>query len=116
MVKIDIIGRAFAPDEVEPKRQPSNFAYTTLSRISREQREAERRQRVTADVCVVVVMLFGLYMVGYFFGRDFLRWLMDAFSHSADLSFVPAALKKLKNTNYICSAEIKQLFLQSLSL
>ncbi len=92
MEKNEILRRALAPSEEEPKRLPSNFAYTTMSRIRREQREAERRQRVAAVVCVAGVTLLGLCTVGYCFGKAFLQWLVDAFSHSTDLSLVPATL------------------------
>lgn len=92
MEKNDVLRRALAPAEGEPKRLPSNFAYTTMNRIRREQREAEQRQRVIALVCIAGVTLLGLCTVGYFFGRAFLDWLRDAFSHSADLSLVPATL------------------------
>lgn len=88
----DILRRALTPAETEPKRLPSNFAYTTMCRIRREQHEAERWQRVAAVVCVAGVTLFGLCTVGYFFGEAFLSWLVDTFTRPADLSLVPASL------------------------
>lgn len=63
-----------------------------MQRIRREQREAERRQRVVAIACVVGVSLLGLGTVGYFFGKAFLRSLIAAFSLPGDLSLVPPTL------------------------
>jgi len=52
----------------EPKRLPTNFAYTTMRRIHREQVEAERRERIIALVTIAVVSVLGIAVFGYFFG------------------------------------------------
>jgi hypothetical protein len=77
---------------METKRLPSNFAYTTMQRIRREQREAERRQRIVAIACIVGVSLLGLSIFGYFFGKSLLRSLIAAFSLPGNLSLVPPTL------------------------
>ena len=76
----------------EPKRLPSNFAYTTMQRIRREQREAERRQHIISVVCIVAVSLLGIGTVAYIFGMPLLRSLIAAFSLPSDLSLVPPTL------------------------
>lgn len=81
-----------ALSSAEPKRLPSNFAYATMQRIHREQRKAERRQRIASIACVVVVSLLGLGIVGYFFGKTLLHSFIDIFSLPADLSLVPPTL------------------------
>ena len=53
---------------IEPKRLPTNFAYTTMQRIHREQVEAERRERIIALVTIVVVSVLGIVVFVYFFG------------------------------------------------
>ena len=53
---------------IEPKRLPSNFAYTTMRRIRQEQHEAEHRQHIAAVVSIVVVCLLGFGALIYFFG------------------------------------------------
>jgi formate hydrogenlyase subunit 3/multisubunit Na+/H+ antiporter MnhD subunit len=75
-----------------PKRLPSNFAYTTMQRIRREQREAERRQYIAAIACIATVSLLGLGTVSYFFGKAFLCSLIAFFSQPGDLSLVPPTL------------------------
>ncbi len=77
---------------MEPKRLPSNFAYTTMQRIRREQREAERRQRIAAIACVVGISLLGIAALGYFFGKALLHSLIAAFSLPGDFSLVPPTL------------------------
>ena len=52
----------------EPRRLPTNFAYTTMRRIHREQVEAERRERIIALVTIAVVSVLGIAVFGYFFG------------------------------------------------
>lgn len=89
-MKTQTLHQALTP--TEPKRLPSNFAYTTMKRIRREQREAERRQRIVAIACVVAVSLLGLATVGYFFGKPLLHSLVAAFSLPGDLSLVPPTL------------------------
>ncbi len=63
-----------------------------MQRIRREQREAERRQRVVAIACIVSVSLLGLGTVGYFFGKALLRSFIAVFSLPGDLSLVPPTL------------------------
>ena len=58
--------RALTP--TEPKRLSTNFAYTTMQRIHREQVEAERREQIIALVTIVVVSVLGIAVFGYFFG------------------------------------------------
>ena len=53
---------------IEPKRLSTNFAYTTMQRIHREQVEAERRERIIALVTIAVVSVLGIVVFGYFFG------------------------------------------------
>ncbi|MBQ9525033.1 MAG: hypothetical protein IJR69_07925 [Bacteroidaceae bacterium] len=53
---------------IEPKRLPTNFAYSTMQRIHREQVEAERRERIIALVTIVVVSVLGIAVFVYFFG------------------------------------------------
>ena len=52
----------------EPRRLPTNFAFTTMRRIHREQVEAERRERIIALVTIAVVSVLGIAVFGYFFG------------------------------------------------
>lgn len=52
----------------EPRRLPTNFAFTTMRRIHREQVEAERRERIIALVTIVAVSVLGIAVFGYFFG------------------------------------------------
>ena len=62
--------QALAPlgKEGEPPRLPSNFAFTTLQRIRREQRQAERRQQRLAVAFVAGVALLGLVAIVIFCG------------------------------------------------
>ena len=53
---------------IEPKRLSTNFTYTTMQRIHREQVEAERRERIIALVTIVVVSVLGIAVFVYFFG------------------------------------------------
>ena len=52
----------------ESRHLPSNFAFTTMRRIRREQVEAERRERIFAFVTIVAVSVLGIAVFGYFFG------------------------------------------------
>ncbi len=62
-----ILRQALAP--TEPRRLPSNFAFTTMRRIRQEQRRAERRRRIGAIACVVAVTLLGIGSLVVLFGN-----------------------------------------------
>ena len=84
--KPQALRQALAP--MEPMRLSSNFAYTTLRRIRREQRERERRQHVVAIVVVIAVSLFGIGLLVYAFGRILWQSLVKMFYQPEALSLV----------------------------
>ncbi|MBO7069113.1 MAG: hypothetical protein J6W52_10645 [Bacteroidaceae bacterium] len=53
---------------MEPKRLPTNFAYTTMRRIHREQVEADRREHLVAIITITAVSLLGIAVFAFFFG------------------------------------------------
>ena len=57
-----------ALEQRERPNLPSNFAYTTLKRIRREQRESRRRQQVVAVIIVAAVAVLGIGGLVYAFG------------------------------------------------
>ena len=65
--KPQALRQALAP--MEPKHLPSNFAYTTLRRIRREQRERERWQHIVAIGVIIAVSLLGIGLLVFAFGR-----------------------------------------------
>ena len=62
----NVLRQALAPRE--KPTLPSNFAYTTMRRIRREQRESRRRQQVVAFFCVLSVTVLGIGGLAYAFG------------------------------------------------
>ena len=54
--------------ERERPSLPSNFAYTTIRRIRKEQRESQRRQQVVAVIIVAAVAVLGIGGLVYAFG------------------------------------------------
>jgi hypothetical protein len=83
---------------IEPKRLPSNFAYTTLQRICHEQRKRERRQRIVDIAVIIAVSLFGVGPLVYAFGT--MLWQsLAAMLTSIELCFrQPGALSLVLST------------------
>ena len=62
----NVLRQALAPQE--KPGLPSNFAYTTMRRIRREQRESQRRQQLAAFLIVAAVAALGIGGLVYMFG------------------------------------------------
>ncbi len=63
--------------ERERPSLPSNFAYTTIRRIRKEQRESQRRQQVVAVIIVASVVVLGIGGLVYMFGRAIWQSLVE---------------------------------------
>ena len=62
----NVLRQALAPRE--KPALPSNFAFTTMRRIRREQRESRRRQRIAAFLIVAAFSALGIGSLAYMFG------------------------------------------------
>lgn len=62
----NVLRQALAPRE--KPALPSNFAFTTMRRIRREQRESQRRQRIAAFLIVAAFSALGIGSLAYMFG------------------------------------------------
>ena len=62
----NVLRKALA--ERERPSLPSNFAYTTMSRIRQERQKSERRQQVAAFLIVAAVAVLGIGGLVYAFG------------------------------------------------
>ncbi|MBR1500026.1 MAG: hypothetical protein IJ615_10440 [Bacteroidaceae bacterium] len=71
----NVLRQALAPQE-QPGL-PSNFAYTTMRRIRREQRESQRRQRIAAFLIVAAVAALGIGGLVYMFGPTIWQSFVD---------------------------------------
>lgn len=86
----NVLRQALAPQE--KPGLPSNFAYTTMRRIRREQRESQRRQQLAAFIIVVAIAALGIGGLIYAFGSVIWRSLVAMTKQPDALSLAPATL------------------------
>ena len=80
----NVLRQALAPQE--KPGLPSNFAYTTMRRIRREQRESQRRQQLAAFLIVAAVAALGIGGLVYMFGPAIWQSLVAMSKRPEDLS------------------------------
>ena len=77
---------------IEPKRLPTNFAYTTMQRIRREQVEADRREQIIAIATIVTVSVLGTAVFVYFFGLKIWQSFRTTFIQSDTVALILSTL------------------------
>ena len=77
---------------IEPKRLPTNFAYTTMQRIRREQVEADRREQIIAIATIVTVSVLGIAVFVYFFGLKIWQSFRTTFIQSDTVALILSTL------------------------
>ena len=82
--------QALTPNE--PKRLPTNFAYTTMQRIHREQVKADRREHIIALTTIVTVSVLGIAVFVYFFGLKIWQSFRAAFIQSDAVALILSTL------------------------
>lgn len=82
--------RALTP--VEPRHLPTNFAYTTMRRIHREQVEAERREHLVAIVTIIAVSFVGIAVFGFYFGPRIWQSFKSVFVQSDTAALILSTL------------------------
>ena len=80
----NVLRQALTPQE-KPSL-PSNFAYTTMRRIRKEQQKSERRQRIVAVCCVLAVTILGIGGLVYMFGQAVWQSIVTMSKRPEDLS------------------------------
>lgn len=77
---------------IEPKRLPTNFAYSTMQRIRREQVEADRREQIIAIATIVTVSVLGIAVFVYFFGLKIWQSFRTTFIQSDTVALILSTL------------------------
>ena len=75
--------------EQHPMELPSNFAYTTMRRIAKEQQARQRHERVVATVTICICCVLGIAVMGYCYGEALLKGMQTMARHSESIVMVP---------------------------
>ncbi|WP_027455787.1 hypothetical protein [Xylanibacter brevis] len=75
--------------EQHPMELPSNFAYTTMRRIAKEQQARQRHEKVVATVTIGACSLLGIGVMGYCYGEALLKGLYAMLHHTEGFGVVP---------------------------
>lgn len=76
--------------EEHPMLLPSNFAYTTLRRIEREQKARERREKIVAILTIAACTIVGIAAIVWFYGATLKSAIMVMLRQPEGLSILPA--------------------------
>lgn len=76
-------------EEQTSLRLPSNFAYTTMRRIEKEQRAREWKERVIAAITIGACCLLGVGAMLYYYSEALLQGFKTMIQHHEGISLLP---------------------------
>ena len=71
-------------------RLPSNFAYNTLQRITREQKAREQREKIAAILTIAACTILGIVVILWFYGTTLKSAIMVMCHQPEGIALLPA--------------------------